>query len=219
MIRRREQVAKFAKLCILTPAGSLHRIASLGLKRRHRPRILFDVATPATTRVIDSCHPPHFADVPGSPRPALANTPVPDRACCLKGSSVSWAFFMRRSDRPAAYRWQAMKLLTEICSIPTAPFAEQYVIQYVEKFVAVRKKLQLTRDRSAMRAAPNAATSPAAAMTAELFARIWCPRWPGCGVSGCWWCDGCMASPRASTTPTVAKTDRITAVAVRLHQT
>src|SRR5438067_2007582 len=39
------------------------------------------------------------------------------------------------------------KLLTEICSIPTAPFAEQYVVRYVERFVAAREKLRLSRDR------------------------------------------------------------------------
>lgn len=41
-----------------------------------------------------------------------------------------------------------MKLLTEVCSIPTAPFAEQYVVRYVERFVARRPKLRLTRDRA-----------------------------------------------------------------------
>ena len=39
------------------------------------------------------------------------------------------------------------KLLKEICSIPTAPFAEQYVVNYVERFVAARPRLKLTRDR------------------------------------------------------------------------
>ena len=41
-----------------------------------------------------------------------------------------------------------LKLLTEVCSIPTAPFAEQHVVRYVERFVAGRKKLRLSRDRS-----------------------------------------------------------------------
>lgn len=40
-----------------------------------------------------------------------------------------------------------MKLLTEICSIPTAPFAEQHVVRYVENFVARRRRLKLSRDR------------------------------------------------------------------------
>ena len=41
-----------------------------------------------------------------------------------------------------------MKILTEVCSIPTAPFAEQYVIDYAERFVAARPRLKLSRDRS-----------------------------------------------------------------------
>src|SRR5437764_12658616 len=41
-----------------------------------------------------------------------------------------------------------MKRLTEVCSIPTAPFAEQFVIRYVEKFAAARQKLRLSRDDS-----------------------------------------------------------------------
>jgi endoglucanase len=40
-----------------------------------------------------------------------------------------------------------MKLLTEVCAIPTAPFAEQHVIRYVESFVRARNKLKLSRDR------------------------------------------------------------------------
>jgi endoglucanase len=39
-----------------------------------------------------------------------------------------------------------MKLLKEICSIPTAPFAEQYVVRYVERFVKARPGLKLSRD-------------------------------------------------------------------------
>ena len=42
---------------------------------------------------------------------------------------------------------QPLKLLTEVCSIPTAPFAEQHVVRYVERFVAARPKLKLSRDR------------------------------------------------------------------------
>ncbi|MEA2735687.1 MAG: hypothetical protein QOE14_2138 [Humisphaera sp.] len=41
-----------------------------------------------------------------------------------------------------------MKILTEVCSIPTAPFAEQNVVAYVERFVAARPKLKLSRDRA-----------------------------------------------------------------------
>jgi len=41
-----------------------------------------------------------------------------------------------------------MKLLTELCSVPTAPFVEHRVVCYVEAFVAKRPALQLSRDRS-----------------------------------------------------------------------
>src|SRR3974377_1176343 len=40
-----------------------------------------------------------------------------------------------------------MKILSELCSVPTAPYAEHRVIQFVEKFVANRPKLRLMRDR------------------------------------------------------------------------
>lgn len=40
-----------------------------------------------------------------------------------------------------------MKILTELCSVPTAPFAEGRVVQYVERFVKQRRKLRLSRDR------------------------------------------------------------------------
>lgn len=39
-----------------------------------------------------------------------------------------------------------LKLLTEVCSLPTAPFAEQHVVEYVERFVRARRKLKLSRD-------------------------------------------------------------------------
>jgi putative aminopeptidase FrvX len=39
-----------------------------------------------------------------------------------------------------------MKILRELCSIPTAPFAEQYVVRYVEQFVNARRGLRLRRD-------------------------------------------------------------------------
>jgi endoglucanase len=41
-----------------------------------------------------------------------------------------------------------MKLLQEVCSIPTAPFAEQYMVRYIENFVRARPKLKLSRDDS-----------------------------------------------------------------------
>src|SRR4051794_35957373 len=40
-----------------------------------------------------------------------------------------------------------MKILTEVCSIPTAPFAEQYVARHIKRFVTARPKLKLSRDR------------------------------------------------------------------------
>lgn len=40
-----------------------------------------------------------------------------------------------------------MKILAEVCSLPTAPFAEQHVVRYAERFVAARPKLTLSRDR------------------------------------------------------------------------
>ncbi len=40
-----------------------------------------------------------------------------------------------------------MKLLKEICSLPTAPFAEQHVVAYVKQFVAARPALKLSADR------------------------------------------------------------------------
>jgi putative aminopeptidase FrvX len=38
-------------------------------------------------------------------------------------------------------------ILEELCSVPTAPFAEQAVTRYVERFVKARPKLRLARDR------------------------------------------------------------------------
>ncbi len=40
-----------------------------------------------------------------------------------------------------------MDILRALCAIPTAPFAEQYVIEYVERFARRRRKLKLSRDR------------------------------------------------------------------------
>src|SRR5208282_5769338 len=39
-------------------------------------------------------------------------------------------------------------VLQSLCSTPTAPFAEDRVVQYVARFVAQRKKLALRADRS-----------------------------------------------------------------------
>lgn len=40
-----------------------------------------------------------------------------------------------------------MKILHELCSTPTAPFAEKKVIDYVKAFAAKRRRLRLARDR------------------------------------------------------------------------
>ena len=39
-----------------------------------------------------------------------------------------------------------MDILKDLCSIPTAPFLEQRVTEYVERFVQARRKLKLSRD-------------------------------------------------------------------------
>lgn len=39
-----------------------------------------------------------------------------------------------------------MKILREVCSVPTAPFAERYMVRYVEDFVRRRPRLKLTSD-------------------------------------------------------------------------
>src|SRR5262245_40706535 len=39
-----------------------------------------------------------------------------------------------------------MKLLKEVCSIPTATFAEPYVVQDIERFGRQRPRLKLSRD-------------------------------------------------------------------------
>jgi putative aminopeptidase FrvX len=41
-----------------------------------------------------------------------------------------------------------MKILQELCSIPTAPFVEYRVVEYVERFVRERKGLRLSRDEA-----------------------------------------------------------------------
>jgi putative aminopeptidase FrvX len=40
-----------------------------------------------------------------------------------------------------------MKLLTELCSVPTAPFVEGRVVEYVERWAKTRRRLPLSRDR------------------------------------------------------------------------
>jgi endoglucanase len=41
----------------------------------------------------------------------------------------------------------SIKILSELCSIPTAPFAEGRVIEYVRRFVGARRKVELSEDR------------------------------------------------------------------------
>src|SRR5690242_8508511 len=38
------------------------------------------------------------------------------------------------------------RILHTLCSTPTAPFAEQHVIRYIERFAADRPNLRLSRD-------------------------------------------------------------------------
>ena len=40
-----------------------------------------------------------------------------------------------------------MQLLAELCSVPTAPFVERHVVEFVEQFVKARRSLRLSRDR------------------------------------------------------------------------
>jgi putative aminopeptidase FrvX len=40
-----------------------------------------------------------------------------------------------------------MKILSELCSVPTAPFVEDRVVAYAEAFVKARPRLKLSRDR------------------------------------------------------------------------
>lgn len=47
---------------------------------------------------------------------------------------------------PSDSKW--ISILKSLCSVPTAPFAEQAVMQFVEQFLAERPKLRLSRDRS-----------------------------------------------------------------------
>ncbi|MDB5303568.1 MAG: hypothetical protein JWM97_1117 [Phycisphaerales bacterium] len=54
---------------------------------------------------------------------------------------------MMRSTSSPSSSASRLAILEELCSVPTAPFAEQAVTQYVERFVKARPKLRLTRDR------------------------------------------------------------------------
>lgn len=47
---------------------------------------------------------------------------------------------------PVAPKHPALRLLAELCSVPTAPFAEGHVIAFVERFAKARR-LRVTRDR------------------------------------------------------------------------
>ena len=40
-----------------------------------------------------------------------------------------------------------MDVLTELCSCPTAPFAEYYVAEYIREFVGRHPQLKLSSDR------------------------------------------------------------------------
>src|SRR5579862_8522643 len=40
-----------------------------------------------------------------------------------------------------------MDLLKTVCSLPTAPFAESHVVQFVRDFIKARKNLTLSQDR------------------------------------------------------------------------
>src|SRR4051794_3291148 len=46
-----------------------------------------------------------------------------------------------------SYSVSRMKILNDLCSVPTAPFVEQHVVRYVEQFVKSRPALKLSRDR------------------------------------------------------------------------
>ena len=67
------------------------------------------------------------------------------------------------------------RILTQLCSVPTAPFAEHFVVDYVKQFVAGRPRLRLSADRFGN-------------LLIELPARSKSPRWvftahidhPGC---------------------------------------
>jgi putative aminopeptidase FrvX len=62
------------------------------------------------------------------------------------------------------------KILRQLCSIPTAPFAEQHVVEYVKSFVAARPRLRLTSDRfgNLLIQLPGATASPRLVFTAHM---------------------------------------------------
>jgi endoglucanase len=63
----------------------------------------------------------------------------------LPSTEISWAA-VGRCDRRRRYNPADMTILQELCSTPTAPFAEHRVVRYVERFVNGRKNLKLSRD-------------------------------------------------------------------------
>ena len=54
-----------------------------------------------------------------------------------------WSF----SSLPFCQSYVNEKILTDLCSVPTAPFAEHFVIDFVRRFVKNRPKLKLSQDR------------------------------------------------------------------------
>lgn len=62
------------------------------------------------------------------------------------------------------------RLLKELCSIPTAPFAERLVIEYIRQFAADRPRLRLSTDRSGnlLLEMPGKARSPRWVFTAHM---------------------------------------------------
>jgi putative aminopeptidase FrvX len=62
------------------------------------------------------------------------------------------------------------KILSELCSIPTAPFAEQHVVEYVKSFVSTRPALRLSQDRfgNLLIALPSKIDSPRWIFTAHM---------------------------------------------------
>ncbi len=62
------------------------------------------------------------------------------------------------------------RILQQLCSIPTAPFAEQHVIEYVRSFVANRPRLRLSSDRfgNLLIQVPGKIQSPRLIFTAHM---------------------------------------------------
>lgn len=63
-----------------------------------------------------------------------------------------------------------MKILHALCSIPTAPFAEQRVVEFVERFVKARPRLRLKRDHygNLLIELPSKSKSPRWVFTAHM---------------------------------------------------